>query len=186
MDECTVSCGSHRSATLRSRATMNDLSLGKQLIALAGWIFVSFTAAGIGALASVRAAEFYGTLTQPAWAPPSWLFGPVWSVLYLLIGIAAWLVWREVGFSGARTALLLFGAQLVLNALWSWIFFVWKQGGPAFAEVLLLWVLILATLIAFWRIRPLAGGLLLPYLLWVTFATALTWTVWRLNPETLG
>jgi tryptophan-rich sensory protein len=107
-------------------------------------------------------------------------------VLYLLIGIAAWLVWRERGFAGARTALALFVVQLGANALWTWLFFAWRQGSLAFAEIVLLWILIAATVISFWRIRMLAGALLLPYLIWVSFAAALTWSVWQRNPEILG
>lgn len=118
-------------------------------------------------------------------APPE-AFGPVWTILYVLMGLAAWLVWREGGFRAAKPALTLFLVQLALNALWTWIFFAWQRGGLAFAEILLLWALIVATLISFWRIRPLAGALLVPYLLWVTFAAALTWSVWRLNPQVLG
>lgn len=112
--------------------------------------------------------------------------GPVWTALYALMGVSAWLVWRERGLAGARTALALFIAQLAANALWSWLFFAWRLGGPAFAEVLLLWCLIAATAIAFRRIRLLAAVLLLPYLAWVTFAAALTLAVWRLNPALLG
>jgi tryptophan-rich sensory protein len=102
------------------------------------------------------------------------------------MGIAAWLVWREGGFRAAGSALVLFLVQLALNALWSWLFFGWHRGAQAFADILLLWALILATLVAFWRIRPLAGVLLLPYLLWVSFAAVLNYSVWQLNPEILG
>jgi len=125
-------------------------------------------------------------LARPAWAPPGWLFGPVWTALYLMMGIAAWLVWRGHGFSRARFALLLFGVQLTVNALWTWLFFVWRQGGWAFVEILLLWVLIVATMIAFWRLQRLAALVLLPYLAWVSFATALTWSIWKLNPGLLA
>jgi tryptophan-rich sensory protein len=114
------------------------------------------------------------------------VFGPVWTVLYALMGIAAWLVWRNGGFGAAPTALTLFLVQLGFNALWSWLFFGWNRGAWAFADILLLWALILATLIAFWRIRPLAGVLLLPYLVWVSFAAVLNYFVWQLNPQILG
>jgi tryptophan-rich sensory protein len=103
-----------------------------------------------------------------------------------MIGIAAWLVWRVDGFRAARGALSLFLAQLALNALWSWLFFGWHRGALAFVDILLLWVLIIATLIAFWRVRALAGWLLVPYLLWVSFASALNHAVWQLNPQSLG
>ena len=145
-----------------------------------------FAAAAIGGFASASAGEFYRELVRPSWAPPGWLFGPVWSVLYLLMGIAAWLVWRARGFAGARNALLAFVLQLAVNALWSWLFFVWRQGGLAFAEILVLWVLILVTIGLFWRVSRVAASLLLPYLAWVSFASVLTLAIWRLNPVLLG
>lgn len=165
---------------------MNRISLSRQIFGLAGWLVLSFAAAAIGAVASINAGEFYQQLIRPDWAPPAWLFGPVWSVLYLLMGIAAWLVWREHGFRGAQAALSLFIIQLAANALWTWLFFAWQSGSLAFIEIIILWALILATIAAFWRASPLAGALLLPYLAWVTFAVALTFAAWRLNPQTLG
>lgn len=157
-----------------------------QILGLLGWLAVSFAAAAVGGLASADAGTFYQQLARPAWAPPGWLFAPVWSLLYLLMGIAAWLVWRERGLRKARAALSLFLIQLAANALWTWLFFVWHLGGFAFAEILVLWALILGTLVAFWRVRPVAGALLLPYLAWVSFASALTWSVWQLNPALLA
>lgn len=164
---------------------MTRLSAAGQLAGLAAWLALSFVAAAIGAAASVNAGSFYAQLARPAWAPPGWLFGPVWSALYLAMGVAAWLVWRSAGFRAARAALALFLVQLAVNALWSWLFFGWKLGAAAFADVLLLWVLILATMLAFRRIRPLAAWLLLPYLLWVSFASVLNFAIWRLNPGSL-
>ena len=158
----------------------------RQFFGLVGWLLLTFAAAAIGARASIDAGAFYGTLTRPSWAPPAWLFGPVWSILYLLMAISAWLIWRARGFAGAPGALALFVAQLVLNALWSWLFFVWHRGGLAFAEVLILWCAIAATAFSFWRINTLAGLLLVPYLAWVTFASALTYAVWQLNPDLLA
>jgi tryptophan-rich sensory protein len=111
------------------------------------------------------------------------VFGPVWTVLYSLMGLSAWLVWRSPRPSGG--ALILFGAQLAVNALWSWLFFAWHLGALATADVLLLLVLIASTVHAFWRISRLAALLLLPYLLWVTFASVLTWSVWQRNPGVL-
>jgi benzodiazapine receptor len=142
--------------------------------------------AGVGAVASVSAGIFYQQLLRPEWAPPGWLFAPVWSVLHLLMGIAAWLVWRRRGFREYGMALWLFIAQLTPNALWSWLFFSWHNGAWAFYEILILWVLVLCTVATFWRALSLAGALLLPYLAWVTFATALCFTIWRLNPVALG
>ena len=157
------------------------LSLG-----LVGWFIVSFTASAVGAVASIQAKSFYGQLVQPEWAPPSYVFGPVWTVLYALMAIAAWLVWRSGGFHTNRVAMSLFMVQLALNALWSWLFFAWQRGALAFVDIVLLWVLIVVTLVSFWRVRPLAGALLIPYLLWVSFAAALNYSLWQLNPQILG
>lgn len=137
-------------------------------------------------MASARAAAFYGQLSQPVWAPPAWLFGPVWSVLYLLMAVAAWLVWRQHRFSGARTALGLFVIQLFANALWTWLFFGMHLGAVSLAEIAVLWLLIAATISAFWPLHRLAALLLVPYLAWVSLATALTFALWRLNPAALG
>lgn len=163
-----------------------SLSRTKLIVGFLAWLVVSFVAAAIGAAASVQAGSFYTQLARPEWAPPPGVFGPVWSVLYLIMGIAAWLVWRVAGFRAARAALALFLVQLAVNALWSWLFFGWHRGALAFADILLLWVLIVATAVAFWRIKPLAGALLIPYLLWVSFAGMLNYAVWQLNPQVLG
>ncbi|MEX1665136.1 TspO/MBR family protein [Zhongshania arctica] len=165
---------------------MPSLSKQRQIIGLAVWLLVSFAASAIGAVASIQAKTFYGQLVQPSWAPPPTVFGPVWTVLFALMGIAAWLVWRSEGFRSNRQALTLFLVQLFFNALWSWLFFAWQLGALAFADIVLLWVLIATTLVLFWRIRPLAGALLIPYLLWVSFAGALNYTLWQLNPQILG
>ncbi|KNZ32164.1 MAG: tryptophan-rich sensory protein [Methylibium sp. NZG] len=165
---------------------MHAPSIQKQALGLLGWLAATFLTGAIGAFASASAATFYTQLVRPAWAPPPWLFGPVWSVLYVMMGVAAWLVWREHGFRGAATALKLFVVQLFANALWTWLFFVWNLGALSLAEIVLLWFLIAATIVAFWRLNRLASVLLVPYLAWVSFATALTWSLWRLNPATLG
>ena len=165
---------------------MPSLSKQRQIIGLAVWLLVSFAASAIGAVASIQAKTFYGQLVQPSWAPSPTVFGPVWTVLFALMGIAAWLVWRSEGFRSTRQALMLFLVQLFFNALWSWLFFAWQLGALAFADIVLLWVLIAATLVFFWRITPLAGVLLIPYLLWVSFAGALNYALWQLNPQILG
>ena len=157
----------------------------QQALGFLGWTLLTFAAAAVGAIASVDASEFYAALARPSWAPPAWLFGPVWTALYTLMAIAVWLVWRARGFAGARPALVLFVAQLAANALWSWLFFGWHRGGLAFAEVLVLCGLILATIVAFQRISTVAAILLYPYLAWSTFASVLTFAVWRLNPDLL-
>ena len=158
----------------------------QQIVGFIGWQVLVFLAAAAGALASTDSPQFYAQLQRPSWAPPAWLFGPVWTLLYFLMGVAAWLVWRERGFRGAAVALSLFVVQLLLNAAWTWIFFVRHQGGAAFVEILVLWVLIVAVVVGFWRVRPAAGMLLLPYLAWVSFASVLTYTVWQLNPGLLS
>lgn len=159
-------------------------------LALTGWIALVATAGAIGAFASRDAASFYGALAKPAWAPPARLFGPVWSALYLLMGIAAWLVWRATpatpaGQASRRRGLVLFVGQLALNALWTWLFFSWRQGAAAFGEIILLWLAVVFTIWHFGRVRPLAAWCLVPYLGWLSFATALTWAVWQRNPGQL-
>jgi benzodiazapine receptor len=158
----------------------------KNILALIGWIAMCFAAAAIGAVASANAPEFYRELSLPSFAPPASVFGPVWSVLYLLMAIAAWLVWRERGFAGAKVELGIFLAQLAVNALWSWLFFAWNSGLWSFVDITLLWVLITATIVLFWRVKPLAGVLLLPYFAWVSFAAVLNYTIWKANPTLLG
>ena len=156
------------------------------VLGMLAWLAICFLAAGAGAAASIQARSFYSQLTQPAWAPPGWIFGPVWTLLYLLMALAAWLVWKDKGFRGAALALGLFLLQLAANGLWTWLFFAWRKGALASAEILLLDGLVLATILAFRRHRPLAAALLLPYLAWIAFATALCFTLWRANPALLG
>jgi tryptophan-rich sensory protein len=165
---------------------MSSLSNNKQLLGLAGWLTVSFVALAIGAAASIQARSFYSLLALPAWAPPAGLFAPVWTILFCLMGTAVWLVWREGGFARNRQPLIIFITQLFFNAIWSWLFFAWNQGLLALIDIALLWSLILATVVSFWRVRPLAGALLIPYLVWVGFAAALNYSLWQLNPQTLG
>lgn len=155
------------------------------MLGLLGWLALAFAAAAVGAIASIEAKSFYAQLVRPAWAPPGSVFGPVWSVLYALMGISAWLVWREKGARHSTLALALFVLQLAVNALWSWLFFAWHMGAWAFADVLLLVALIAAMIAAFWSVRRLAAVLMLPYLAWVCFASALTWWVWQNNPGAL-
>ena len=157
-----------------------------QALGLLGWLAATFAAGAIGAIASAGAATFYGQLAQPDWAAPAWVFGPVWSALYVLMAVAAWLVWRTHGFRRARAALSLFVVQLFANALWTWLFFVLHRGALALLEIIILWLLIAATIAAFWPLQRLAALFLVPYLAWVSFASALTWSLWRLNPVALG
>jgi translocator protein len=144
------------------------------------WVCLSFIPAWIGF--HFPPGQWYARLLQPALTPPGWIFGPVWTMLYLMMGVAAWLVWRRYGLRGAAWPLGLFLVQLGLNACWSYLFFGRHHPGLALLDILTLWLAILATLIAFWRYHRPAGQLLLPYLLWVTFAVYLNLQFWRLNP----
>jgi tryptophan-rich sensory protein len=154
-------------------------SLARSLLALVGWLFLSFSAAALGGL--FMPGEWYAALKKPAWNPPNWIFGPVWTALYTTMAVAAWLVWKRGGLARQRNALALFLLQLLFNAMWSPLFFGMKNPALAFMDIVLLWFALLATVVAFSKARPLAGALLLPYLLWVTFASTLNFALWQLN-----
>lgn len=157
---------------------------GQDLGRLALCLVISLGAGGLGALASVEAAPFYASLVRPQWAPPASVFAPVWTVLYVLMALAAFRVWRKQVYA-AGPALYLFAAQLVFNALWSWLFFRLHAGAIALADIVILWITIVLTLVSFWRVDRVAGALFVPYLLWVSFALCLNYSVWRLNPAVL-
>ncbi len=142
-------------------------------------LLLAFAAAAVGSL--FPPGEWYAGLERPAWTPPNWLFGPVWTALYAAMAVSAWLIWRRAGLVGGRLALSVYSVQLVLNAAWSGLFFGLQRPDLAFAGIVLLWLAILATVILFARIRVLAGWLLVPYLLWVSFAAVLNLELWRLN-----
>jgi len=151
-------------------------------IDLAVFIAVCLGAGGLGAIATTPEIDgWYRTLTKPTWNPPDSVFGPVWTTLFVLMGIAAWLVWKPNGFKAATVPLALFGVQLVLNVWWSWIFFGMHQPGWAFVEIVILWLATAATKVAFFRSSKIAGWLLVQYLAWVSFAAVLNFTIWRLN-----
>jgi translocator protein len=152
---------------------------------LAAIVFVTALAAIAGSIASVNAPEFYQQLSRPSWAPPAWLFGPVWTVLFIMMAVAAWLVVRVKGVYAAKPELALYISQLGFNALWSWLFFYGHMGAAAFFEALILVLFVALTARAFWRVRTSAGALLLPYLAWVSFASALTFAIWQRNPSLL-
>ncbi len=152
----------------------------RHLLALARWVLLCFAAAAMGGL--FMPGEWYASLKKPAWNPPGWIFGPVWTALYTMMAVAAWLVWRQGGWGKQRQALLIFLAQLALNALWTPLFFGLHWAGVAFAEIILLWLAIAWTISAFWRVHRAAVWLLAPYLAWVGFAAVLNGTLWRLNP----
>ena len=154
-------------------------------LGLLGWIGVTAIAAAIGSMAVASSQAFYEALQRPTWAPPGSVFRPVWTVLYLAMAVGAWMVWQARDYVGARVALIMFVVQLALGVLWAWLFFAWHQGALAFLDVLLLWLAVAMTKNLFRRVRPMAGTLLIPYLAWVTFATALTYAVWKANPGVL-
>jgi benzodiazapine receptor len=143
---------------------------------------VCFAAAGLGSLWTFPSlGNWYAELNKPSWNPPNRVFGPVWTTLYALMALAAWLVWRRRDRVAVGRPLALFGGQLILNAAWSGIFFSLHRPDWAFAEILLLWLMISATAVSFWRVHRFASLLLAPYLVWVAFAAVLNGTIWRLN-----
>lgn len=155
------------------------------MLGLVLWILGTSVAAVSGAVTAQAAQAFYGELNKPKWAPPPWLFGPAWTVLYVLMAVAAWRVWSAFGFAGARNELILYFVQLAFNAGWSWFFFVRRSGAQATIEVSFLLSSVIATMVAFGLRDQLAGLLFVPYVAWVSFATALTVSVWRRNPDKL-
>jgi benzodiazapine receptor len=155
------------------------MSSAKSALGLLVTLALTLSAGFIGSRFPVD--DWYAALSKPAWTPPNSLFGPVWGVLYLVIALAAWLVWRKAGLAGATVPLPVFALQLLLNAAWSWLFFGLHQVGVALVEIALLWLSIVATIVLFWRLSPASGLLMIPYLLWVSFATALNLAIWRLN-----
>lgn len=160
------------------------ISRKRSLLTLVFFLLLCLAAGGIGGFATAENVDtWYRTIEKPSWNPPGWLFGPVWTTLYVMMGISGWLVWKNQKSSAAakRNALALFGVQLILNGLWSFVFFEWHLLAWALIEILILWVAIVATLVAFFRIRKAAGWLLVPYLAWVSFASFLTYTIWMLN-----
>jgi benzodiazapine receptor len=156
-------------------------SAPRQALALLAFLTVCLSAGGIGSFATIyQIPTWYASLQKPSWTPPSWLFGPVWTTLYTMMGVASWLVWRTSPSPLSRP-LLYFWLQLALNTLWSFLFFAWESPGLAFAEIILLWLAIAATIVAFRKLSPAASLLLLPYLGWVSFASLLNFAIWRLN-----
>ena len=151
-------------------------------LVLGGFLVITFAAFAIGGLfTSVSVGTWYQEIAKPSFTPPSWVFGPVWTTLYALMAIAAWLVWDRVGFAVGAVALTLYGVQLLLNVAWSGLFFGMRSPALGSLCIVVLWIAILATIVAFWRIHPVSGALLVPYILWVSYASVLTFTLWRLN-----
>jgi len=165
-----------------STKTPHEISGPVRGIGLVIFIVVCLGAGGLGAIATrPEIPTWYPELVKPLWNPPAYLFGPVWTTLFVMMAVAGWLVWKLRGFTQACIPLTLFGLQLLLNVAWSWIFFGYHQPGWAFVEIILLWLAILATTVAFFRSDKTAGWLMIPYLAWVTFASVLNFTIWRLN-----
>lgn len=164
-----------------TRTEHNRPSLAASLVAAAVFAAAVTAAALIGVLSSPGTAADYAALQQPPWAPPSWLFGPVWTVLYAMIALSGWLVWRARGWRGARAELSLFAVQLVLNAAWTPLFFAAGLRGTALVDIVLLVAVLSVTIVLFFRVSRLAGALLAPYWAWTVFATALNFSIWQLN-----
>ncbi|XVJ61055.1 MAG: tryptophan-rich sensory protein [Tepidisphaera sp.] len=154
-------------------------SRGWQAVGLMGWLVFCFAAAGSASFVSTDG--WFVELRKPSWNPPSWLFGPVWTLLYAMMSVAAWLVWKRGGWKVQGRALGVFCVQWLFNALWTPLFFGAHLPGWAFLDIVLLWLSLAATVVLFWRVDRLAGALLIPYLAWVTFAAALNLTIWRMN-----
>lgn len=156
----------------------------REFLALAGFVGLCLGVGGLGGWVTAPAvAEWYPALAKPSWNPPDWVFAPVWTALYILMAVAAWLVWRKgQGGIAIKGAMVLFAVQLFLNLAWSFLFFGARQPGVAFFEIIMLWLALLATIVAFWRVSPTAGLGMLPYIAWVSFAGLLNFAVWRLNP----
>lgn len=156
---------------------MNKIT--KLILCIAGPLLIGFA----GSLFTIEAIPvWYASLQKPNWNPPNWLFGPVWTTLYILMGIAAYLVWKTITASAFKKwGLLLYSLQLVLNLFWSYLFFTRHQLGTALIEIVVLWLTILCTIIAFSKVNKTAAWLLVPYISWVSFATILNYTIWQLN-----
>jgi tryptophan-rich sensory protein len=152
------------------------------VLAAAAFVGASFAAAGVGQLLGrPPGGEWYDQLRKPSFTPPSWVFGPVWSVLYASMGVAAWLVWRRRGLRGGARPLGLFAVQLVLNAAWTPLFFGLRLPGAALIEIAALWAAVVVTTWSFFRVSRAAGALMVPYAAWVSFAAVLNFSIWRLN-----
>lgn len=150
----------------------------KLIISIALPLLVGFTAS---LFTRPEIEGWYRLLNRPEWNPPDWLFAPVWTSLYILMGVACYLIWIKAPTASRRTALLVYFIQLALNFTWSFLFFRMHQPGLAFVEILFLWLSILFTIFAFARLSRLAAWMLVPYISWVSFAAILNYTIWQLN-----
>lgn len=158
------------------------MSRRKKIAVLVILILICLSVGWVGSLFTAPAIEgWYAGLNKPWFQPPSWIFGPVWTLLYILMAVAAWLIWKEGGVKKNTAPLIFFGLQLFFNACWSPLFFGLKTPGYAFADITALWMSIIVTSVLFMRKSRIAGLLMLPYLLWVSFAAVLNFAIWRMN-----
>ncbi len=151
----------------------------EKFLSLAVFVAMVAVVAALGALFSPD--QWYAALAKPAWNPPNWVFGPVWTILYAMIAVAGWLLWLRRREPKSRAALVLFALQLVVNALWSWLFFGLKSPALALLDITVMWLLIAATVAMSFQVHRAAGWLLIPYWAWVSFAAALNLAIWQLN-----
>lgn len=157
-------------------------SRSSQVVGLLFSLMICFAAGGVGALATTQGLDsWYDTLDKPTWNLPNWIFGPVWTTLYCLMGVAVWWIWRAGEWKEVKPAITIFIVQLVLNSVWSLLFFGLQNPGAALIEIVVLWLTIVATTVLFFRRSVFAGGLMVPYLLWVSFASLLNFMIWNLN-----
>ncbi len=160
----------------------SEIGTGRDILALVLLVGLCLGVGGLGgAVTAESVTTWYATLNKPSFNPPNWIFGPVWTALYILMGVAAWRVWRAADRDTARGPLAVFALQLAVNLGWSVAFFGLRNPGLAVVVILLLDLLVLATALMFRRIDRLAAWLLVPYLAWISFATLLNVTIWHLN-----
>lgn len=167
--------------TIPSSHDLSPVTTRAQWVVLVLFLFLCLGIGSLGAAwTNLSVTTWYNDLHKPTWNPPNWVFGPVWTTLYVMMAIAAWLVWRERGLSSSKMPLALFAVQLALNAAWSGLFFGLRNPGLALGEIVLLWSAIVATTVSFARISGWAS-LLVPYLGWVSFAVVLNGVIWWAN-----
>lgn len=159
--------------------TSRELTAFGSILGLAGFVLLVVAVASTGAM--FKPGAWYEALAKPFWTPPNWLFPVAWTILYLMIAVAGWLVWREAGLAGARQALTLYFLQLMLNAAWSWLFFGLHRMDLAMIDIVALWIAVAATIAAFYAVSLPAALLLVPYLAWVSYAAALNFAIWQAN-----
>jgi tryptophan-rich sensory protein len=155
------------------------MTKSKKIIGLIGWIVICSLAGIFGA--QFEPGTWYESLQKPSWTPPNWVFPVIWPILYIMMGISAWLMWKMKEVSIRSTEFTWFFVQLILNALWSWVFFGMHLISTGLAEVFLLWISLVFTILLFWNKNRTAGLLLIPYLLWISYASALNFAIWQLN-----